>query len=233
VKDTNTILSLRNVGVCFRRRSSLKKFSRKNVFWALKDVSFDVYQGEVLGIIGENGAGKSTLMSVLNGIIAPDKGEFINYGAKTSLLSLGVGMLPQLTGRKNAIMNSMLMGVPRGEIAESMPEVIKIAELGDFFDEPINTYSTGMRARLGFATAAVLDPDIILIDEVLGVGDTYFQQKSQDIMKRKIKSGRTVIIISHNQNTLIDLCDRCICIKDGSTVFDGDVEKAFEHYLHN
>ncbi|MBC8205534.1 MAG: ABC transporter ATP-binding protein [Kiritimatiellaeota bacterium] len=207
------VISLKNVDVCYRRHGL---FSRKpkNIFWALEDVSFDVYPGETLGIIGRNGAGKSTLLRLLAGIIAPDRGTIEMNGLKATLLSLQAGFDPFLTGRQNITLSGMLLGMTRKEIAEKEEEIIELADIGDFIDQPVRTYSTGMRVRLGFATAHYVDPDVLLIDEVLGVGDADFQKKSSALIHNKIKSNQTVIIVSHQVRMLENMCSRIITIEN-------------------
>lgn len=221
------IVSLRHVGVSFWRRAS---FLQRKRFWALNDVSFDLYHGETLGIIGRNGAGKSTLLRVLAGIIAPDIGSFSNQGYNASLLSLQLGFIPHLSGRHNAILSGMLLGVPKRVIEARMDEIIRFAELDKFIDQPVTSYSAGMKARLGFATAFQADPDILLIDEVLGVGDNAFQAKSSKAMREKIRSNKTVVLVSHNLPVLRNLCDRAVWIEQGISRAEGDVTTVLQAY---
>ena len=206
------ILSLRNIGMSYTQKTG---FLQKNLYWALKDVSFDLYQGETLGVIGRNGAGKSTLLRLIAGIIAPDRGDIIRTHARASLLSLAVGFSPHLTGRQNAILSGLLLGMRRQQVELKMDKIQEFAELGDFFDQPVRTYSTGMRARLGFSVAIQADQDIMLVDEVLGVGDEEFKIKSSSALKEKISSDKSVIIVSHIVPTLKELCDRIVWIEDG------------------
>lgn len=223
----NPIISLRHVGISFWRRAG---YLRRKRFWALSDVSFDLYHGETLGIIGRNGAGKSTLLRTLAGIIAPDKGSLLNHGYRASLLSLQLGFIPHLSGRQNAILSAMLLGVPKRIIKARMDEIIRFAELDKFIDQPVTTYSAGMKARLGFATAFQADPDILLVDEVLGVGDSAFQAKSSNAMREKIRSNKTVVLVSHNLQTLRNLCDRAVWIEQGITRAEGDVTTVLQAY---
>jgi lipopolysaccharide transport system ATP-binding protein len=208
------IISLKKIGVCYKRR---KFWSRKpdKHFWALEDISFDVYPGETLGIIGRNGAGKSTLLRLLAGIIAPDRGTIKMNGLKATLLTLQAGFDIFLTGRQNITLSGMLLGMTKKEVAEKEDKIIELADIGDFIDQPVRTYSSGMRVRLGFATAHYINPDILLIDEVLGVGDADFQKKSSALIHNKIKSNQTVIIVSHNPAMMKNLCDRVITIENG------------------
>jgi lipopolysaccharide transport system ATP-binding protein len=221
-----TVISL--VDVCFSY--SHYSFLRKRRFQALSNVTFDVRQGETLGLIGRNGAGKSTLLKLIGGIMSPDSGIIDNHGTRATLLSLQAGFLPHLTGRENAILNAMLLGWTRSEIDRLMPEIVKFADLDEFIDEPIRFYSSGMRARLGFSVAFLADPDVMLIDEVLGVGDIDFRRKSTEAMKHKIRSSKTVILASHNLATLESLCDRVAWIENGRLMECGDPNKTLREY---
>lgn len=218
------VLSLRNVGVYYQRRRG------KSRLWALEDVSLDLYKGETLGVVGRNGAGKSTLLRVLAGIIRPDRGEYVNFGYQASLLSLQLGFVAYLSGRENIMLSGMLLGMQRKEIEKRIDDIIAFAELDEFIDEPIQTYSSGMRARLGFSTAFHIDPDVLLIDEVLGVGDGQFVEKSKSVMKEKISSDKTVVMVSHNLNAIRGLCDRAVWIEDARTVAEGPADEVLEAY---
>lgn len=232
IADDTVLLRLENVGLYYSRRQGFMKRSR---FWALKDVSFDLRAGETLGVIGKNGVGKSTLLRVLAGIIAPDTGnvELYRPGLRISLISLGAGFVPFLSGRENAILNGMMLGATRKEILLRMDEILAFSELKDFFDQPVNTYSTGMRARLGFSVALHLEPDVILLDEVLGVGDESFRRKSTEAMKQRIKSDKTVVMVSHQVPILKELCDRIVWIEDGKTRAQGAAPEVLDAYLEN
>ncbi len=221
------VLSLRHVGASYWLR---KGFFRRRRFWALKDVSFDLYPGESLGVLGRNGCGKSTLLKILAGITRPDKGLISGQPLSATLLALQLGFLTYLTGRENAMLSGMMLGLTRPRIAERIEAIAEFAELGDFFDEPIAEYSAGMRARLGFAVAFQLDPDILLIDEVLGVGDAQFRKKSTAVMTEKIRSDKTVVLVSHNPETLLELCDRAVWLEDGCTRAVGPAEEVILSY---
>lgn len=222
------VLELKNIGIFFNKRTS---FFGSEKSWALKDVSFEVRSGETLGVIGHNGAGKSTLLRVLAGIMSPDTGEVIRNCDTASLLSIQVGFLPHLSGRDNAILSGMLLGCSRKEIIAQMDQIIEFSELGDKIDEPFRTYSSGMKARLGFGVAFTSDPDILLIDEVLGVGDRDFRNKSTNAMREKIASDKTVIVVSHSEPLVRAICDRVIWIEDGKTMAQGDVDTVLEQYV--
>lgn len=220
-------LSLRSVGVAYKRRAGL---FRRERYWALRDVSFDVYNGETLGVIGRNGAGKSTLLRVLAGIIAPDKGEVMNYAGCASLLALQVGFLNHLTGRENAILGGMMLGLSKQEVKSRMEDIRSYADIGDFFDQPVARYSTGMRARLGFSVAIHANPDVILLDEVLGVGDKDFREKSSRSMREKIKSNQTVVLVSHQIGLIAQVCDRVVWIESGHVKLEGRPEYVLDNY---
>ena len=224
------ILSLENVGLCYSQKRRL--FSKAR-FWALKDVSFDLYSGETLGIIGRNGVGKSTLLKIIAGIIEPNLGRVIVHrsGIRISLISIQAGFLPFLSGRENALLSGMLLGATKHEIKSRMNDIIAFSELNEFFDETLGTYSTGMRARLGFSVAYFVNPDVILLDEVLGVGDQAFSIKSTKAMKERIKSDKTVVLVSHNIPLIKEVCDRLLWIENGITMAQGNVSEVVEKYL--
>ena len=226
-KTEKPVISLRNVAFNFTRKVG---FFRREPFAALKDVSFDLYHGDSLGIIGRNGAGKTTLLRLLGGITRPDSGTLINNGAQTSLLSLQVGFDQQLTGRYNAFLSGMLLGFRKEEIEAKIPEIIAFSELEKFIDQPVHTYSAGMRARLGFSVAISLDPDVLLIDEVLAVGDAEFQKKSLEVMKEKLRSDKTIVLVSHQANTIKQLCNRAVWIEEGITRVEGETESVLTEY---
>lgn len=201
-------------------------------FWALKDVSFDVQSGEVVGIIGRNGAGKSTLLKLLTRITEPTAGEAIINGRVSSLLEVGTGFHPELTGRENIYMNGTILGMKMREIEKKFDEIVAFSEIEKFIDTPVKRYSSGMYVRLAFAVAAHLEPEILLVDEVLAVGDAIFQKKCLSKMGDVAKQGRTVFFVSHNMAAVQNLCTRCLVLKDGAVFFDSnDVEKALDKYL--
>lgn len=222
------MLSLQNVGLAFQPGGlSLR---RRPPFWVLKDVSFTLEQGETLGIIGRNAAGKSTLLRLLAGILTHDRGAFVNHGYSTALLSLQTGFVPYLTGRQNAILSGILLGLRRREVEARMEAIIEFSELGDFIDEPLSSYSSGMRARLGFSVAYQVEPDILLIDEVLGVGDEAFQAKSSAAMHERIRSDKTIVLVSHSAETIRALCDRAVWLEAGETRAVGAVAEVIDLY---
>jgi lipopolysaccharide transport system ATP-binding protein len=215
------------VGVHYERRHGIFRSQR---FWALEDISFSLYHGETLGIIGRNGAGKSTLLRLLAGIIGPDRGRVEQHGCRASLLSLQAGFLPRLSGRENAILSGILLGLSRKSVLRKLASIFEFAELQDAIDEPLHTYSAGMRARLGFAVAFQANPDILLVDEVLGVGDQQFREKSSLALRELICSDKTVVLVSHNLDTIRDLCDRLVWIKDRRTFREGATDDVLQEY---
>jgi lipopolysaccharide transport system ATP-binding protein len=207
-------LSLEDVAVCYSRRGRL--FARSH-HWALHGVSLDVLHGETLGVIGGNAAGKSTVMRVLAGIIKPDRGSLRNHGVVASLHSLNVGVVPHLTGRENAVLSGILLGLRRREINARMEAIRDFSGLGEFLDQPVAVYSSGMRARLGFSVAFQAEPDVLLVDEVWGVGDEAFRRKSTQAMQEMARSNRTVVIVSHGLDLIRRFCSRVVWLEDGRT----------------
>lgn len=223
-----TVMSLRGVGVSYR--TGLRVWRRPRN-WALRDINLDIRSGETVGIVGANGAGKSTLMKVLAGIIRPDVGTRDCRSRLLMLLSLRVGFMTHLTGRENAIMSGLLLGMSRREIRQCMGAIIKYAELEESIDQPVWTYSAGMRARLGFAVACQVQPDVLLVDEVLGVGDMAFRKKSMDTMQAMIDSDKTVIIVSHQEDMLRKLCSRVLWLEAGTIRECDEAGSVLQHYV--
>ncbi|WPY97915.1 ABC transporter ATP-binding protein [Christiangramia sp. OXR-203] len=202
--------------------------------WALRDINFEVKQGEVLGIIGKNGAGKSTLLKLLSRVTAPTTGSIKTKGRIASLLEVGTGFHGELTGRENIFMNGAVLGMSRAEIKNKLDEIIAFSGCEKYIDTPVKRYSSGMTVRLGFAVAAHLEPEILVVDEVLAVGDAEFQKKAIGKMQDlSTGEGRTVLFVSHNMASVKNLCSRAIQLKNGQVCKEGDVEKVIEHYLKN
>lgn len=199
-------------------------------FWALKDVSFEVRQGEVLGIIGRNGAGKSTLLKILSRITEPTEGQVRIRGRVASLLEVGTGFHPELTGRENIYLNGSILGMTKAEIRKKFDEIAAFAEIDQFLDTPVKRYSSGMYVRLAFSVAAHLEPDILVVDEVLAVGDVGFQRKCMDHMKRLAQSGITILLVSHNLFAVKAMCRRVLVLSAGSCQFDGLPAEGIELY---
>jgi ABC-type polysaccharide/polyol phosphate transport system ATPase subunit len=210
---TKVFLSLRDVGVRFNMSG---KASKSGYIEPLKGISLDVRAGETLGVLGANGAGKSTLLKIMSGALRPDHGEVINRGASVALLALQAGFDSNLSGRDNALFGGMLLGHSRRVVLQRLEEVKDYAELGDFFDEPVRTYSSGMASRLGFAISTVISPDVLLVDEVLSVGDAHFKKKAERTMMQKIAAGQTVVLVSHSREQIASLCDRCVILNQGT-----------------
>jgi lipopolysaccharide transport system ATP-binding protein len=200
-------------------------------FWALKDVSFSVQAGEAVGIIGRNGAGKSTLLKVLSRITPPTHGKITLRGRMASLLEVGTGFHPELTGRENIYLNGAILGMTRAEIKRKFDEIVAFAEVEQFLDTPVKRYSSGMYVRLAFAVAAHLEPEILVVDEVLAVGDAQFQEKCLGRMDEVAKEGRTVLFVSHNMAAISKLCRNCILLRSGTVQGRGATEKVIEQYL--
>lgn len=200
-------------------------------FYALKDVSFEVKQGEVVGIIGRNGAGKSTLLKILSRITEPTEGQADLYGRVGSLLEVGTGFHPELTGRENIFLNGAILGMKKAEINKKFDEMVAFAEVEKFIDTPVKRYSSGMYVRLAFAVAAHLEPEILIIDEVLAVGDAAFQKKCLGKMGEVAKEGRTVLFVSHNMGAVNRLCPRCILLENGLVRYDGPAEETIARYV--
>jgi len=200
--------------------------------WALKNISFKVSKGEVLGIIGNNGAGKSTLLKLLSSITSPTTGE-INYNGRiASLLEVGTGFHPELTGKENIFLNGAILGMAKHEIYEKLEEIIDFSGCAKYIDTPVKRYSSGMKVRLGFAVAAHLEPEILIIDEVLAVGDAEFQKKCIGKMQEVAQTGRTVLFVSHNMNSIRNLCNKTLVLEKGKLIFNGFVDDGIEHYLN-
>ncbi|CAA6830198.1 MAG: Teichoic acid export ATP-binding protein TagH (EC [uncultured Aureispira sp.] len=206
--------------------------SKSEYVWALKDIDFKVQKGEVLGIIGKNGAGKSTLLKLISRVTAPTQGSIKAKGRIASLLEVGTGMHPEMTARENIYLNGAILGMKRNEITEKFDEIVEFAGCAMYIDTPVKRYSSGMRVRLGFAVAAFLEPEILIVDEVLAVGDAEFQKKAIGKMKEVSRGGgRTVLFVSHNMGSIRTLCTRAIVLDQGMQVFDGTPDESINYYL--
>lgn len=222
--------------LCHVYRQRLGFFRGKDVD-ILKGLSFDLYSGETLGVLGRNGCGKSTLLRILGDIIGATSGEVIyKEGIKKSLMTLGLGFKKDLSGRDNVLISAMLLGLSKKEALASLKEIEEFSELGEYFNRPVKTYSTGMRARLGFASAILNNVDLLLIDEALGVGDVQFKKKAEKVMMDKIASDRSVIFVSHSMAQIKKICNRVIWLEKGEIMGEGDpfdVTQAYEAYMKN
>jgi len=226
-----TVLAVENLGIKFTRRRSLFHGRKKKTFWAIRNTSFELNRGDILGVIGPNGSGKSTLLKALSGIYEPNEGRVLNNGVSVALLSVSAGFIGNLTGRENAVLSGLLLGIPKEEVLLNLEAMKSLSELDGFFEEPIKTYSSGMKSRLGFSVAYYLDPDVTFIDEVISVGDQGFREKSATLMKEKIKAGRTSVVVSHNMNLISDLCTRLIVLQHGQEAVEHtDIPRALDMY---
>lgn len=202
-------------------------------FWALKDISFEIKQGDRVGIIGRNGAGKSTLLKILSRITEPTSGRISIKGRVASLLEVGTGFHPELTGRENIYLNGAILGMSKAEIKKKFDEIVAFAEVEKFLDTPVKRYSSGMYVRLAFAVAAHLEPEILVVDEVLAVGDAQFQKKCLGKMEDVSKGGRTILFVSHNMGVIESLCNQGIFLEAGRIYYSGSIQKSIEFYLHS
>lgn len=240
VNENNIALTVKNVSISYK---IIKKFSvKKNLlklkkvesekFKAIDNVSFQVEKGKIVGIIGSNGAGKSTLLRAVAGVFSPDTGIIDLHGNTASLLSIGVGFQKKLTGIENIYLSGMLLGFSKEKITEKLDDIINFADLGDFINKPVDTYSSGMHSKLAFSITSILETDIILIDEVLSVGDAQFKEKSYNKMKELITDEhKTVLVVSHSLDTIKELCDEVIWLEKGVIREHGEVNDVIEKYL--
>lgn len=211
-----------------------KAHDKNERFLALDDLSFEVKKGETIGIIGHNGAGKSTILKLICRVTAPTKGNIFMNGRLTSMLEVGTGFHPELTGRENVYLNGAILGMTKAEISKKFDEIVEFSEVGQFIDTPVKRYSSGMKVKLAFAVASHLDSEIMIMDEVLAVGDVNFQNKCIDRMKKVAEEeGRTILYVSHNMATVKSLCDRCIVLSHGTKIFDGPTDEAIAIYMKN
>ncbi len=236
-QNTAGYKTLREEILQFPRRvlSSLQRIRAddfKETTWALKDVTFDVHQGEVVGIIGRNGAGKSTLLKVLSRITEPTAGRVEVYGKMVPLLEVGTGFHPELTGRENIFLNGAILGMRRNEIERKFDEIVAFAEVEKFIDTPVKFFSSGMYVRLAFSVAAHLEPDILIVDEVLAVGDAEFQQKCLGKIQDVAQGGHTVLFVSHNLTLMQQFCERCLLLNDGHVEADGPTAETIRKYAN-
>ena len=220
------LIELEHVGIAFHAQRSIAG----GRYWALQDVNLQLRRGERLGVIGRNGAGKSTLLRVIAGILVPDRGRVRRAPVSCQLLSLALGFVPHLSGRDNAVLSGLMLGLRRREIIARLPAIREFSEIGDFFEQPIATYSAGMNMRLAFSVAIQVEPNVLLIDEVLSVGDSGFQQKSAAAMRARMGEGHTVVLVSHDEQQIAERCDRVLWVEHGRSVLDGDRDTVFAAY---
>lgn len=232
IADVSLDYPLNSKGIGLLREIVTGRVKKKStrLFRALEKISLDVKKGEVVGLMGANGSGKSTLLRVIAGIYAPDEGSVRVRGRVTLLAGIGTGFQLDLTGRENIMLTGSIYGYSKMEISKMEEEIIEFSGIREFIDQPIRTYSAGMRARLGFAIVSNLEPDILLLDEVMSVGDTDFRQKSRNKIEQLIKGDATVVIVSHSKSIIKSMCDRVFAIEDGKIITDGTIETALEYY---
>lgn len=243
--DRQVVIHLENISVRYRAPEepyrSFKEFAiqilRRQVkmrdFWALKDVSLDVYRGEMVGVIGRNGAGKTTLLKVVSRVLSPTKGRMIVEGKVAPLLEFGAGFQPEMTGRENISLNGSLLGHSQRDINKHLPDILNFAQLDGFIDAPIRKYSSGMVARLGFAIATSWKPEILLLDEILAVGDEAFKTKCLSRIDGFRADGSTILLVTHNLSTVLTKCDRAVWLEHGSIIKAGAVKPVVDTYLEN
>lgn len=243
--DRQVVIHLENISVRYRAPEepyrSFKEFAiqilRRQVkmrdFWALKDVSLDVYRGEMVGVIGRNGAGKTTLLKVVSRVLSPTKGRMIVEGKVAPLLEFGAGFQPEMTGRENISLNGSLLGHSQRDINKHLPDILNFAQLDGFIDAPIRKYSSGMIARLGFAIATSWKPEILLLDEILAVGDEAFKTKCLSRIDGFRADGSTILLVTHNLSTVLTKCDRAVWLEHGSIIKSGAVKPVVDTYLEN
>ena len=201
------------------------------IFYALKEISLEVYEGEVLGIIGRNGSGKSTLLKLMAGVFKPTSGQVLVQGSVAPLIELGAGFHPDLTGRENILLNGLLLGLSRAEIRSREESIIEFAGIGDFIDSPVKQYSSGMYMRLAFSIVTEVDPDILLIDEILSVGDAEFAEKCDRRIDQFRQQGKTIVLVSHSQQLIADRCSRALLLDHGTLIADGPARAVVDQYL--
>jgi len=220
-----------SLGVPYKRRGSI--FRKTSYFHAIESINLEVYSGETLGVVGRNGSGKSTLLYLMGNIIKPDSGTIHFNNVSVSLMSIGIGFEPNLSGKDNAIIGGMLQGRTRREVENNLDAIHEFSELGEFFCEPVRTYSTGMRARPGFSVAYIMRPDVLLLDEILSVGDQHFKKKDEATMREKISSNQTVVLVSHSPEQPKRLCDRILFLDSGKNISLGKPEETLSQFPLN
>lgn len=238
-----SIITVKNVSMCFKtsneKITNLKEFIIRKMknqitydqFWALKDINFEINRGDIFGILGLNGAGKSTILKVISGVLKPTKGNVTIRGKIAPLIELGAGFDPELTARDNIFLNGAILGYDDKFIKETFDEIVDFSELENFLDIPVKNFSSGMYARLGFAIATALTPDILIVDEILSVGDFKFQQKCHEKIQNMIKKGTTIVIVSHSIKEIRELCNRGIVLEKGEKVKYGSINEVCDYYF--
>ena len=242
MKHEENVIEVENVSLQFRlykeKVDSIKEYVLKRAkreleyenFWALKDISFDVKKGEAVGLVGKNGSGKSTMLKVIAGVIKPTFGEVRKQGSVAPMIELGAGFDPNYTGRENIFLYGSVLGFSRSFLEEKYEEILEFSELGDFIDVPIKNYSSGMKSRLGFSIATVVEPEILILDEVLSVGDAKFRKKCEKKMQKMFDHGVTVLFVSHSLAQVKRLCNKAILLEHGQLIAHGDIDEVADIY---
>jgi ABC-type polysaccharide/polyol phosphate transport system ATPase subunit len=243
MNESDVTISVQNVSQRFRViqerpdtvRELFAKFARKRAgyrdFEAVSGVSFDIHKGEIVGLIGRNGSGKSTLLKIIAGVYRPTTGSVVVNGTLAPLIELGAGMHSELTGRENILLNGLLMGYSKEVMRQRQQKIIDFADIGDFIDSPVKQYSSGMYMRLAFSVATEVDPDILVVDEILSVGDFTFQEKCFDRLRSFREMGKTIVLVTHSMSQIEDYCDRAILLEKGKLTLDGTPDEAIKAYL--
>jgi ABC-type polysaccharide/polyol phosphate transport system ATPase subunit len=232
--SSSPLISIEKASICYRRGGrflfSGRKTDRKlKEFWALREISFSAYQGDVIGLIGRNGAGKSTCSKLISGALKPDSGS-VKVRGKTHLLSLGTGFKPALTGRENVMLSGTIMGLSRKQVAAGMDNIEAFADIGEFFDEPLKIYSSGMRSRLGFAVSTAVKPDILILDEVMSTGDASFRKKAEERLEKMKESTKIIIMVSHSVNQIKEQCNKVVWLEKGEVIMVGEAGSVMNQY---
>jgi len=223
------VISVEHISVCYKKKAKLFSGKRSETC-VLKDVSLEICHGDSLGVIGGNGAGKSTLLKILGGLINPDAGVVRQFINTVSLLSIQAGFIPHLTGRNNAMLSGLLIGLSKEKMLTEIEEIKDFSGLGEYFEDAVSCYSAGMRSRLGFSTSINIDPDVLLIDEILAVGDVDFKKKSQNIIQERIDADKTIVLVSHSPDLIRRCCNRVIWMEHGELIMDGGVDEVITAY---
>lgn len=224
--------SIKQAFVNFFSFKNKKNKKKKGYFWALSDISFEVKRGEVIGLIGSNGAGKSTMLKVVSGVMKPTKGKVTTNGVISPMIELGAGFDPELTARENIFLNGAILGYSKAFLEEKFDEIVDFSELKDFLDVPVKNFSSGMTAKLAFSIATIVDPEILIVDEILSVGDIKFQEKSKNKMLEMIKGGTTVLYVSHSLDSIKQLCDKVVWIEHGKMIKMGKTKEICDEYYN-
>lgn len=231
---SSTTIVISNASICYRRHGGFLFSRRRNdreakEFWALRGISFSAHEGDTIGLVGRNGSGKSTCAKLISGALVPDSGN-IKITGSTHLLALGAGFKTNLTGRENVMLSGTVLGLTRNQVKQQMPEIEAFADIGEFFDEPIKIYSSGMKSRLGFAVSTAVKPDILILDEVMSTGDASFRKKAGERLNKMKKNTKTVVMVSHSAHQIREQCNKIVWLEKGKVIMSGEVDEVMEQY---